>query len=224
MNRNDCFLEVDFSQQWKHGQDICGDTFYCYKTSKDGRVIVVLSDGLGSGVKANILASMTTRMAAQFAASDLDFLRSATIIMDTLPVCQVRQISYSTFSIVDCRPDGETRVIEMDNPACLFLRRNMILSVPCTVMQSPRYPDRRMRVSHATLEPGDRIVLLSDGILHSGLGTREYPLGWREEDFRKFVTLRLESDPDISARRLAEIIVREALRKEPNSRAQDDMT
>lgn len=224
MTHDGCFIEVDYSQRQKHGQDICGDAFYCYKTPGDGRVIVVLSDGLGSGVKANILASMTTRMAAQFAASDLDFLHSATIMMDTLPVCQVRKISYATFTIIDCRPDGETRVIEMDNPACLFMRGEKPLPVASEEMQSPRYPDRRMRVSHVALEPGDRIVLPSDGVSQSGLSTREYPLGWREDGFRDFVLQRVEREPEISARRLADSVVREALRKEPRGRAQDDIT
>ena len=101
MNGAESFIEVDSCQRAKHGQLISGDVFLSQKVKQEGRVVSVLSDGLGSGVKASVLASMTATMALKFAASAMDIRRSAEIIMDTLPICSVRKISYSTFTVVD---------------------------------------------------------------------------------------------------------------------------
>ena len=101
MNSGGSYIEVDSCQRAKHGQLISGDVFLSQKVKEDGRVVSVLTDGLGSGVKASVLATMTATMAMKFTASTMDIRRSAEIIMDTLPICSVRKISYSTFTVVD---------------------------------------------------------------------------------------------------------------------------
>ena len=98
------FVDLGFSQCRKHGEDICGDAFKFIKNMEDSRVVAVLSDGLGSGVKANILASMTATMALKFAnelTGPRGILHAAEIMMDALPICQVRKISYATFTILN---------------------------------------------------------------------------------------------------------------------------
>ena len=100
------FIEIDSCQRAKHGQLISGDVFLSEKVKQEGRIVSVLSDGLGSGVKASVLATMTATMALKFTASAMDIRRSAEIIMDTLPICSVRKISYSTFTVVDMARTG----------------------------------------------------------------------------------------------------------------------
>lgn len=224
MSADALFVEVDFQQCRKHGQKICGDAFQSQKLPGQERAISVLSDGLGSGVKANILASMTAAMAVRFAASDMDFLHCAEIMMDALPVCQVRKISYATFTIVDCKMHGDTRIIEMDNPSFVLLRGGEAQRLPAREMASPRWQERKLRFTQLAMQPEDRIVLYTDGISQSGLGNRQYPLGWREEGCRAFVAEKVNENPTISARELAGELLREALRKEKNRRAQDDMS
>jgi hypothetical protein len=224
MNRDDLFIEVDFQQNRKHGQNICGDAFQLHKLPDEGRIIAVLSDGLGSGVKANILASMTASMACRFAASDMDFLHCAEIMMDALPVCQVRKISYATFTIVDCHQSGRTRIIEMDSPGFLLVRQGRIVPFPAEEKASPRWQDRRIRFTQLEMEQEDRLVLFTDGISQAGLGSDSYPLGWREEGCRDFVLEQVADTPSISARHLAENMLVAALSREPRRRAQDDMS
>ena len=100
------FIEVDSCQRAKNGQLICGDVFLSEKIKPEGRIVSVLSDGLGSGVKASVLATLTATMALKFMASTMDMRESAEIIMDTLPICSVRKISYSTITIVDVGQHG----------------------------------------------------------------------------------------------------------------------
>ena len=143
MNQADLFVEVEASQRNMHGEEVCGDSFRTLKMPEEGRLIAVLSDGLGHGVKASILSLMTATMALKFIASDSDIMRSAEVIMDALPVCQTRRISYATFTIVDVRRQAATRIIEMGNPPFLLIRRGRAASrtgsCACTTSRpSPR--------------------------------------------------------------------------------------
>ncbi len=93
MHQHPLIVEVDFAQSIKYGQNTCGDCFVSKKFPAENRLISVLSDGLGSGIKANIMSSMTATMALKFVSANRDILQASEIIMDALPVCQVRKIS-----------------------------------------------------------------------------------------------------------------------------------
>ena len=112
----DLFIEMEAAQFTKTGQAACGDDIQIQAYPQENRYLAVLSDGLGSGIKAHVLSNMTTTMALRFLQSNMDILQSVETIMDTLPVCEVRKISYATFSMVDLRLGGITRVVEMGNP------------------------------------------------------------------------------------------------------------
>ena len=144
------FIEIGTHQQQKNGEDCFGDTVFSKKIPEEQRIISILSDGLGSGVKANILSSMTTRMAMKFVESNMELLRSSEVMMDALPICQVRKISYATFSIVDSELGGKTRIIEMDNPPHMFIRDFKPLTVKCRELSSPKWKDRTISISQVT--------------------------------------------------------------------------
>ena len=118
----DLFIEMECRQYTKTGQAACGDDYQLLTLENENRSLAVLSDGLGSGVKAHMLANMTTTMALHFLRSNLDVAQAAETIMDSLPVCEVRKISYATFSMVDIRLGGVSRIIEMGNPGYIHLR------------------------------------------------------------------------------------------------------
>ncbi|MGL6225330.1 MAG: SpoIIE family protein phosphatase [Thermoguttaceae bacterium] len=217
------FIDLGYTQCFKQGQDICGDAFK-YQKSPDGRIVAVLSDGLGSGVKANILASMTATMALKFALDNSEILRAAEIMMSALPICQVRKISYATFTIVNAGLHGATRVIEMGNPKFLLFRRNQLQSIPFEIVESPKWHDRKMKVYHFQVEPSDRLVFYSDGISQAGMGSKSWPLGWRGKGCGEYVGHVLEEHEDISSHELCERIQNEAKRKETGRSPNDDMT
>jgi len=224
---SEAFVEVGHYQARKAGQGAEGDVFHSRKTAQ-GRVISVLSDGLGSGVKAGVLATLTATMAAEFIARDIPIRRAAGIIMKTLPVCKVRKISYATFSIVDIDRSGAVRIIEYDNPPYALVREGGLLEPAkgdIEVERSGRagaaQPVARMRYSEFRARPGDRIVLFSDGITQSGMGTKARPLGWGIAEARGFVLGELARDPGLSARELARSVVRQALANDAYS-AKDD--
>jgi hypothetical protein len=223
MSGTESFIEVDSCQRAKHGQFISGDVFLSRKVEPEGRMISVLSDGLGSGVKASVLASMTATMALKFTASAMDIHDSAEIIMDTLPICSVRKISYSTFTVVDMASTGETRIIEHGNPPFLLIRPNSELRVQKTEVRPKRWEDRVISFSNFDVQREDRIIFFSDGITQAGMGEYRTPLGWGLESVDKFVREKIDRYPYISARELSRLLVARAEEVDGLS-AKDDIT
>jgi serine/threonine protein phosphatase PrpC len=217
------FIEVDYCQRAKHGQLISGDVFLSEKVKQEGRIVSVLSDGLGSGVKASVLASMTATMALKFAASAMDTRKSAEIIMDTLPICSVRKISYSTFTVVDMALTGETRIIEHGNPSFLLIRPKGELMIQKTEMRPKRWQDRVISFSSFEVQREDRIIFFSDGITQAGMGEYRTPLGWGLENVEEFVREKIDRYPFISARELSRLLVAKAEEVDGLS-AKDDIT
>ena len=167
---------------------------------------------------------MTTRMSIIFIEDNADLLRSSDIMMVALPICQIRKISYATFSIVDSELEGKTRIFEMDNPHFIFLRRNKPLSIKGREFSSPKWKDRTISASQITTQPEDRIILMSDGVTQAGLGNRRYPLGWGRQGCIDFALKEIEKDPHMSSQTLAQKIVEEALNKELEKKAGDDIS
>ena len=218
------FIDTGFSQICHYGEQACGDAVAFKRIAAEERLIAVLADGLGHGLKANILALMTTTMALRFCAEDRDLAHYAEIIMDALPVCQTRNISYATFTIVDTRLGGVTRVVEMGNPEFLLLRDGNPVRLRGAESASPKYRDRVMTTYEFLAEPSDRILIFSDGVTQSGLGSAHFPLGWRDDGVRDYVAGLLAVDPSISAQELADRVLREAIAHEPQHRPKDDIS
>jgi len=218
------FIDIDCSQEKKHKQNAYGDNFLSKRYPEEGRLIGVLSDGLGSGIKANILSSMTSTMLLRFIAAGRDLKKACEVIMNTLPICQVRKISYATFSAIDCNDDGNAKIVEEGNPQFLWVRKGEVLCPAVNVVTSKKFANRKMQTYEIELEPDDRLIFCSDGVTQAGLGSPIYKLGWRREGLIDFVLEKLKTNETISSRKLSYEIVREAQRKEVDRKAKDDIS
>ncbi len=221
---NDVFVEMECFQLCHDGENVCGDDFLFGRLDAENRHLAVLSDGLGSGIKANLLACMTTTMALEFIRCNMDVLLSAEIIMDTLPVCEVRKISYATYSIFDLQIGGKSRIIEMDNPPFIHLRNGKDLKVNRQSMVSERWPDRRVNLAEIYAITGDRLIAFSDGVTQAGLGQAPNKFGWRREGALEFIQQKVAAEPEISARDLSQAVVMEARRHNKNNACIDDIS
>ena len=226
---NDIFIDVDYAQIYKHGQKIGGDVFLLSRNPENDQIVCTLSDGLGSGVKANVLASLTARMAHKLSFSPMDLTHSARIIMNTLPVCKERKISYATFTIADIRHEKgeEVRVnlVEYDNPSALVFRgSNSYLWQPerIDLEREGAFKQEVLGHSQLKLSIGSRLVIFSDGATQAGMG-KSLHLGWRLEGVRSFAQAQIEANPDISSHDLAQAIVCRAHSLDRLS-AKDDIT
>lgn len=219
------FIEIDHYQRFKDKQHVGGDSFLSRKLKDENRIISVLSDGLGSGIKANVLSTLTATMALNYISNSFDIKKAAQVIMRTLPVCKERKISYSTFTIVDINEHGRARIIEYDNPSYILIRNGEIINFPKQNIELENVGEKKavLHFSEFDIEMGDRIVLFSDGVSQSGIGSKKYPLGWGEEEVGNFVKSELYDNPKMSARELAQSVVSRALTNN-QYKALDDIT
>jgi len=216
------FIDIACSQKKKYNQNAYGDFFASNRFVGMNRVVAVLSDGLGSGIKANILACMTSTMLLKFMENHSDIEKSCEIIMNSLPVCKVRGISYSTFSAIDCFENGKAKIVEEGNPDFIWIRNNEVLKPEYQTIQSKDFKNRRMKVYDINLEKYDRIIFCSDGATQVAMGTKKFPLGLERSGLIKIILNKLNEEPNISSKDLSEFLVRQIELIAPNKELKDD--
>ena len=206
---NKFFLDIYCQQNNHEGEMICGDVFLSKKVKEEERTVVVLSDGMGSGVKANVLASLTASMALNFTVGHREVIKTAEIIMKTLPVCSVRKISYSTFTIIDIDDEGRTTIVEYDNPECLIMRGEEVFDPGWEdmVLESGANKGKKLRTCCFQAQKEDRIFFWSDGVIQSGMGSHEFPFGWEREGVERYVKKIVKSTPYAASAKLAKKVV-----------------
>ncbi len=209
-------IELSCNQRNHKGERICGDVFIHKKLKEENRIVAVLSDGMGHGVKANMLATLTSTMALNFTQEHKDFSKIAEIIMKTLPVCSERKISYSTFTIVDVEIGGRVSILEYDNPDAFVIRNHKMYQPgwQCIVLESEKNRGKELRVCSFIPEKEDRIVICSDGVTQSGLGTDSFPFGWGREALIGYCVAETRKNRFISAAELGGHVVKRAVQND----------
>lgn len=165
MSTTEYFIDIATHSLNKKGEELCGDKVEVFKSGD--RTIIVLADGLGSGVKANILATLTTKIAGTMLEQGESIEETIDTIMNTLPVCQVRQIAYSTFGIIEIDKDYNCSMIEYDNPPIFLVKNNQAVHLD---KKEIMYGNKKVKFSETKLEENDFMTLVSDGVIHAGVG------------------------------------------------------
>jgi hypothetical protein len=223
MDRN--FVEIDFTQVNKKRNAVCGDVFISKKVKGEDRIVSVLADGLGSGIKANVLASLTATMACNYISNNIDIIKVAKIILATLPVCSFRKIGYSTFTIIDVHRSGDVRIIEYDNPEIMLVRDKKFVDLDKEIfcLKTSENRDVQIKYFQTKLQLEDRLIFFSDGVTQSGMGLRSMPLGWETEMIKRYINDILYLDPIISCKELSGKIVNRSV-KNDSGFSSDDIT
>jgi hypothetical protein len=219
------YIEINSQQRNHDGERICGDVFLNRYIKEEDRVIAILSDGMGHGVKANILATLTATMAINFTREHKDVERIAEIIMNTLPVCSDRKISYSTFTIVDIESNGRVTILEYDNPSSILLKGNHVTEPAWkkVVLEKGRHAGKVLKTCTFYPSKEDRLICCSDGVAQSGMGSEAFPFGWERENISNYAANLVTNEPSISAMVLAGKIVTMA-HKNDDYKAKDDIS
>jgi len=192
------YIDIAHHSLNKFGEELCGDKVEVYKSKE--RIIVVLADGLGSGVKANILATLTTKIMITMLENGADLHETIETIINTLPVCQVRRIGYSTFSILEIDESLKCRVIEFDNPPVFVNRGHKMHELN---KEELTIGGKKVKISEFPLQIGDEITLCSDGVIHAGVGNI-LNHGWEWHHVADFLTMQRLASAEKLNRRLVE--------------------
>lgn len=182
----------------KNHEELCGDKVEVLKTGDSD--IVILADGMGSGVKANILATLTSKILGTMFLEGAGIDACVETIARTLPICSERKVTYATFSILQIFHNGEAYLVEYDNPKCIFIRNGQIMDYP---YQERLVEGKQIREYRFQVELNDCFVLMSDGVIWAGAkDTMNY--NWEWEDMAQY-TLGCTKET-LSAARLASML------------------
>ena len=173
-------MSVSIDAAWKslnkHQEELCGDKVEILKTEESD--ILILADGMGSGVKANILATLTSRILGTMLREGAQIESCVETIARTLPVCSVRKVAYATFSILQIYHDGRAYLVEFDNPSCIFIRNGRIVDYPYEVRE---IGGKKIHEYNFTVQKNDCFILMSDGVVYAGAGSILDLNGWTWE-------------------------------------------
>jgi len=198
---NDLCTDIGYSSLNKKGEQLCGDHIDIVEQESNGTISAALADGLGSGVKANILSTMTARILTTMIAEGAAMTECVETMMEALPVCREREMNYCTFTMVRISPDGSGVIFEYDNPQAILYQGGK-----CRDFESEQIEmaGKTLRRAEFHLEEGDAIVVVSDGVLFAGPNqTMNYD--WQRPHIMKYLdrTLTPERSATASAAMLA---------------------
>ncbi len=179
---NNLCADIGYKSINHFGEQLCGDHVDIIEQNENSTVIV-LADGLGSGVKASILSTLTSKIISTMMAEGLKLEDCVSTIAATLPICSVRGVAYSTFTILHFIDNETVDIIQYDNPDVIFLRDSEVYDYP---KQELNIDSKKVLKSTIKLRENDILVAMSDGCPHAGIGIA-FNFGWKWEDIAEFM-------------------------------------
>lgn len=197
--------DIGYHSLNKRKEQLCGDHIEVV-TQNDNSTVIVLADGLGSGVKASILSTLTSKIISTMISNGMDIEDCVSTIAATLPVCSEREIAYSTFTIIHIINNKEAEIIQYDNPNVILLRDGKNFEFPITVME---VRGKTIYRSHIVLRENDTFIAMSDGVIHAGL-EKSLNFRWQRDDIISFMETLY--DVGFSAKTLTTMLIDECNR------------
>ncbi len=185
------FIDRGYTSLNHVGEELCGDRVECALNGE--WLTAVLCDGMGSGVKANILATLSSKILCTMLSAGIPIKDCIETLIASLPVCKVRNVAYATFSVCHINTDGKGEILEFDNPAAILIRNGEVSDLP---RQKDVVCGKTVYTTHIELTAGDALVMTSDGVEHAGIGML-MNFGWERPQIKDY--LRRAVKPGMSA-------------------------
>ena len=199
---NNLCTDIAYQSVNKFGEQLCGDRVEVIDQGEENHVIV-LADGLGSGVKANILSTLTSKIISTMMANGMSLENCVETIAATLPICEVRKVAYSTFTIVRTIDNREAEIIQYDNPMLIILRDGKNFDYPKNAME---IGGKMIYKTKIELHENDFLVFTSDGAIWAGVGTT-MNFGWQREQIVEFLEKMVH--PEFTAKTVSALLLDE---------------
>ncbi|MCD7980816.1 MAG: serine/threonine-protein phosphatase [Clostridiales bacterium] len=173
--KNNISIDLAYKSINHVGEELCGDNVEI--VDNDECRILILTDGMGSGVRANILATLTSRIIATMMRRKMSVDEVVSTIAKTLPISSVNGAAYSTFSVIQAFHDGRVYIVEYDNPECILIRGGKVEKLPFTYRN---IEGKEIRECEFRSQIGDSFAIMSDGCLYCGTGDiMNYSWDWK---------------------------------------------
>ncbi|MDD4839842.1 MAG: SpoIIE family protein phosphatase [Clostridia bacterium] len=194
------FLEDGFTSINKNGEELCGDNVASCVI--DDYTTLVLADGLGSGVKANILSILTSKILCTMVSNDIDMEECIETMIQTLPVCKEREVAYSTFSVIHVNKQGVGYMFEFDNPQAIYYHDGQ-----CQDFEREELDilGKKVFKTNLALKPNDIVIVMSDGTIHAGIGMI-LNFGWQRKEIIDYLNKAIKTN--MSARCVSCLLTR----------------
>lgn len=202
---NNLCADIGWKSLIKYGEQLCGDHIDIINMG-DNSSVVVLADGLGSGVKASILSTLTSKIIATMTSEGISIEECVKTIAATLPICKVRNVAYSTFTIIHLIHNEEAEIICYDNPAVIMYRNGKYMEMPMSEMNVDGKIINRARIK---LQENDIFIAISDGCIHAGVGM-SLNFGWERKDIAEF--METLTDVGFTAKTLSTVLTEQCLK------------
>ncbi len=202
---NNLCADIGFRGLNKYQEELSGDNVEIVWQNENSMVIV-LADGLGSGVKANILSKLTAKIISTMMAENLAISDCVETIAATLPVCSEREVAYSTFTIIHIVENEYAEIIQYDNPHVILLRKGKNFEIPTTLME---IGGKQIYHSKIDLVEDDIFIMMSDGAIHAGVG-KTLNFGWERKDIISY--METFAEVGFTAKTLTTILLDECLK------------
>ncbi len=182
------FIDSGYTSLNKKGEELCGDRV---EFTRSGEYLTaVLCDGMGSGVKANILATLSSKILCTMLSAGVGVKDCIETLIASLPVCKVRNVAYATFSVCHINDDGKGELLEFDNPAAILLRNGDAIDLD---REKAEICGKTVYTTHLDLRENDAIVITSDGVEHAGIGML-LNFGWERPQIKDFLKRAVKND------------------------------
>lgn len=173
------YADIGYQSLTKYGEFLCGDHIEKIQ-QPDGSVVLVLADGLGSGVKACILSTLTSTIISRMVAANLNIPFCVRAIAEALPVCSQRKLAYSTFTIISISPTGKALIVQYDNPCIALIRDGEEVPLAFSRMT---VDDKTIESVSVQLQKGDVLLTFSDGAENAGVAPgMSYEFKWGRDE------------------------------------------
>jgi len=174
-------IETLIAQTSKHDGNVCGDVVLCDRDAH--ATLLIVCDGIGSGIRANIAATLCAARLRTLIQDEFSLRHAVSEVAKTMEQAKQDAATYCAFTAARILNDGSMTALSYEIPAPLLFSSQNAVPLPT---RSFTFGKALLLETHCLLQPGEAILLISDGITQAGIGTR-FHQAWGVEGVARFL-------------------------------------
>lgn len=175
-------LDVATHSTPRHTGEPIGDVVRV--TRDKAATVIILADGLGHGITAQVAATLYSARLAELLRRDFSLRDAFLKVAHDIHATRADGGLYAALVLARVRPSGETTILTYDAPAAIFVGAQVASVLAGHTLDGER---ALIREAHCFLEAGEGLLLMSDGVTQAGLG-RGLRDGFTSDGVARFVT------------------------------------